>query len=1235
MGKLSRSLENPGIIYLKLVLYIFKIYFLGASTKFKQLDRKVDLVKISKSQLINLSIASLYLHVLKIKHPLEILKFVNLIYHPVLFFAIKTKYAILAGNHNSLALIDTEDRYINEKMKNPKKVKKLKTHKKTPFYVNRLFKKNRFIHKNFHPFDEKYITLDGKIDKPIIPKLKDDHFVTQNLTKAKLEVKKTLRLMALNIPKFQFEKSLYDPLKILTINFQNIDIFCLSELYIKDLPEIPNGYKAIFSELGNIKTTMILYKSILSEKIETLSCFGNITGISIKTGPKLTDKYNIYSIYRSPSQNTVTQKKTKFFEDLGYHGQTQKIEYDKDLLKYFESLDNDQKTIICGDLNWATLRKFSKNRINEKLYQNFYKNSNFINSLRNEITFFPDKSNIKTGTSIDIILHSKTVDIKNIVNHRSDVNFISDHIGHSFSIPYSFYREKREAVFTRQKITSKENEELENIIDYLDHNFQELNVTKLMTENSYESNGLLCRTITEIFSSAILSCNKLRKRLKKSGVKNCQDSEKFIQLKKQMNRKFLELKSHNKRANDDPEYKLIKRKMEIERRRNIRAHWKSKLSESSVKNKLNWALLDKFKNTQNEISKSITANDFAKRFHELSYDYTPIENSGFEDVIVGSKSNFEFSYPIVYGGGTNITDLKLILNESNNSEDSSSWDGVNLRILKLLPDRFWKIICYVISAVLKTGQYLSNFREIKSFPVFKKGNKNDVKNYRPINVAPTFANLVEKVMCRQMSDFWNKQGLLHDYQFGFRKGHNVGQLVNTVRKHIFENQKKYHCLILTDLSNAFGSCDMHLILKRMAPYCSENALRLLRSFLIQPTIKCKNGNQTSKPYHFANRGYSQGSNLSPFLFTCLMRLSHDLPKDIYSFSYADDDQLVVSSNDISELKNLSKLAIETFHTFCKDHNIKLNTSKTFFTLSGKFTEKEKKDFTLTSFGSKIDQRNHMNMLGINMDSKLNFQPHFEEIRQRTVKYCNLIYNFGHYSGRDMIKNSINSFIGGKFNHGIAYMPELNSKIYQPIQTLVNRLVHNKLTTKEEREKRKYGILPQYTLMKRCNFLSFQNLQRLNQMLRLNKILSTMYPIWEFKDILNSFINNKRISAKFYNLRNGPKMSKIGSSNTAPNIWVNEFNSLPKFLRNKIGTNRFENLIKGYYKSRCHHNEQIERKCDNCHQNTNNYKQKTLHHLPVKITLNNNQENPTFFEIKLQELSDKALTIDEFIRNLQN
>ena len=253
-----------------------------------------------------------------------------------------------------------------------------------------------------------------------------------------------------------------------------------------------------------------------------------------------------------------------------------------------------------------------------------------------------------------------------------------------------------------------------------------------------------------------------------------------------------------------------------------------------------------------------------------------------------------------------------------------------------------------------------------------QGSKSEVKNYRPINVASTFVNLEEKMMNIQMYNFWCEKGILHNMQFGFRKNHSVGQLINSAKKDLIRKDKKYSCIILTDLSNAFGSCDRHIILKRMAPFLSTNALRLLRSFLIQPQVQVIQNGKISKPFSCSDRGYSQGSNLSTFLFICLMRLSHNLPKKIDSYSFADDDQLIISSNSVKELEKDANEAIKFFHDFCNSHNIKLNCKKTLYCLNGNFTKKEKEDFKIETYGETIERVDEINMLGVVLSNKLEF-----------------------------------------------------------------------------------------------------------------------------------------------------------------------------------------------------------------------------------------------------------------------
>jgi len=85
---------------------------------------------------------------------------------------------------------------------------------------------------------------------------------------------------------------------------------------------------------------------------------------------------------------------------------------------------------------------------------------------------------------------------------------------------------------------------------------------------------------------------------------------------------------------------------------------------------------------------------------------------------------------------------------------------------------------------------MQKFRKILCMPIHKKGPKNNVKNYRPINIAATLCNLVEKIMCLQMTYFWEQNNLLNINQYGFRKNHSVGQLINNLKKYLTRKSQK-------------------------------------------------------------------------------------------------------------------------------------------------------------------------------------------------------------------------------------------------------------------------------------------------------------------------------------------------------------------------------------------------------------------------------------------------------------
>ena len=66
----------------------------------------------------------------------------------------------------------------------------------------------------------------------------------------------------------------------------------------------------------------------------------------------------------------------------------------------------------------------------------------------------------------------------------------------------------------------------------------------------------------------------------------------------------------------------------------------------------------------------------------------------------------------------------------------------------------------------------------KVTPIFKKGNVEDVGNYRPVSTLPIFGKIFEKVIYTRIYDFALSQGIIDKNQFGFRKSHSTSHAVN-------------------------------------------------------------------------------------------------------------------------------------------------------------------------------------------------------------------------------------------------------------------------------------------------------------------------------------------------------------------------------------------------------------------------------------------------------------------------
>ena len=130
---------------------------------------------------------------------------------------------------------------------------------------------------------------------------------------------------------------------------------------------------------------------------------------------------------------------------------------------------------------------------------------------------------------------------------------------------------------------------------------------------------------------------------------------------------------------------------------------------------------------------------------------------------------------------------------------------------------------------LSSSQYPNGLKYADVTPVFKKDDKSDKSNYRPISILPNLSKVYERIMQNQIYPYLNK--IFSKYQCGFRKGfsaqHCLIAMIEKWRQSLDSGGQA--AAVLTDLSKAFDCIDHELLIAKLNAYGFNNSF--IHSFI--------------------------------------------------------------------------------------------------------------------------------------------------------------------------------------------------------------------------------------------------------------------------------------------------------------------------------------------------------------------------------------------------------------------
>ena len=226
-------------------------------------------------------------------------------------------------------------------------------------------------------------------------------------------------------------------------------------------------------------------------------------------------------------------------------------------------------------------------------------------------------------------------------------------------------------------------------------------------------------------------------------------------------------------------------------------------------------------------------------------------------------------------------------------------------------------------------------------PTHKKGKKDMKGNYRPVSILPNLSKIFEKLMFKEMPQFFDK--IFSECQCGFRKGFSTQQCLLAMLekwKRAIDNGKCFGAP-RTDLSKAFDCLKHELLIAKLNAYGFHlSALKLIHDYLSNRKQRTKI-NSTYSKWHYFSFGVPQGSILGPLLFNIYLIDLFFVIEDTDITSYADDNTPYLTDDTIEgvikSLEEVSKKLLKWFD----DNLMKSNADKCHLLVSTNETVKIK------------------------------------------------------------------------------------------------------------------------------------------------------------------------------------------------------------------------------------------------------------------------------------------------------
>lgn len=535
------------------------------------------------------------------------------------------------------------------------------------------------------------------------------------------------------------------------------------------------------------------------------------------------------------------------------------------------------------------------------------------------------------------------------------------------------------------------------------------------------------------------------------------------------------------------------------------AYQRFKTLRSEIKNDIKTSFAAFMRHTESQIKTdpkrfwSYLNNKSAKNPFPTNVSWNSVDVDGIQEVVDVFACCFSSAFTVYDGGGTDpgttaggdlridhIEDSEILRGFKKLKPNLSAGpDGVPGLFVVDCRFALLKPLRHIFHLILNTSCFPDRWKVSRVVPVFKKGDRRNVSNYRPVAILDNFCKILEFCLYNPMMNRIKPQlsGCQHGFVPGRSTTTNLFVVTQFISDHL-DNSSQVD-VVYTDFSKAFDRLDHKLLLCKFRRFgFSEALISLFRSYFMDRLQYVANKGIKSHTYTIPS-GVPQGSILGPLFFnmfiddiTCNLSVQHLL--------YADDLKLfypIVTRDDCSHLQR----DLDGISNWCIRNHLPLNISKcsalSFFRIKTPFI------FPYVIDGNVLSRPVTFDDLGVTFDSQLSFVPHINTVISRSYKCMGSIMRNGKHFSSDTLLNLFNAFVRSRLEYAsIIWSPTYANHIGD-IESVLRKF----LKFLSYRADGEYPVIgyPQELLLQRFGIPSLERRRQYHSVVFLYKIVNSI------------------------------------------------------------------------------------------------------------------------------------------------